>query len=217
MSGVVDKEELVGQHDALSEYLDIMLTPTDAMLAEADHDTVAEMAEQGEVDAEAEPVSGVQVEAFAYNPPDASSLKNVMTFKVSGIVVGIPLKNFAGVQTLIEEIDTQAGQPAWCLGSVGDGHESIHVVDTYQLIVPESRQTAEQVMRSPHGRPMLLACQGRVGFLCDETLQVSSVDTDQIVMSTGQTSRAWLAGMIRDQGIAVLDPGYIVSSLQANE
>jgi len=218
MSGIeTGSNELTEQHDALHEYLGSLLTPQS--VAETDVAAESDIACVAEPDASAETVECIDpvIERDDTAGPDSFDYTeipaNIMTFKVSGITLGIPLNSFAGVQTLVDEPATESSSKDWYLGRVGEAGTSIQIIDTYRLIVPQARQRSGYLGKPLYGRTIVLAKQGRLGFLCDQTLQVINLADDQVICSSDQTARAWLAGMVKEQGIAILDINQITDWL----
>lgn len=132
----------------------------------------------------------------------------LMTFKLAGLRLSVPLKHFSGIQTLVDEINITR-QCNWYAGSVESGEQKIHIIDSYRLVIPKNKQTVDMLQTDYYGKTVVLLNRGTIGLLCDEATKVTSVDSSDIVWRTDQTSRNWLAGTVASYSMAILNVEFI--------
>jgi len=188
----VAEDELVAQENALRVYLASLLTESAPAQAEVE---------------KAAPIVSQPVELRKREPQinaTQADKHTLMTFKVAGVRLAVPIKSFSGVQTLVDEIDTRE-QNAWYLGSLNNGEQEMHIIDTYRLIIPQDRQSTERLSSDNYGKTVLLLNYGRIGLLCDETTKVTTLDADAITWRKDSSSRNWLAGTAAHYAMAILN------------
>ncbi|MDT8387927.1 MAG: chemotaxis protein CheW [Thiogranum sp.] len=160
----------------------------------------------------AEAVSPVPA-AVEDNAADASAASlRVQVFKVSGLVLAIPV---ARLRAVIENHCEQHSQPASPIAGVVDWQGiPLQIVDTARLVLPAER--AENLNRNPaeRCRQLLILDGGQWALGCDELASEIELADSEVTWRTAAGKRPWLAGMATQRGCAVLDIDGLVQLLE---
>ena len=223
---------LVEQHEALSDFLDDLLSeevpgpeeaPSVSTTSQAD---VPEVSEPPQV-SEQQPVMAQQVSetaivgssAPAVILPDFSTYDRVpvipdwglqafqvMVFKVGELSLAVPLVELAGVLEWPVSLQSTDKSHEMCLGTYRHEGQDIRVVDTARLVFSErDYQGLYLAGSSPRNTRIILINKGKLGLACDSVQEVINVQPTRIKWRSTQTRRQWLAGTMLEEMLAILD------------
>jgi len=134
-------------------------------------------------------------------PQWAQSRFDVLLFKVSGLMLAVPLISLGQIQPLTDELTPLFGQADWFMGLQPTPAGKIRTVNTAKFVMPERYdpsflETAKYVM-SINGVPW--------GLAVDSVNQPIRLMPDDVKWRSDRSKRPWLAGTVKDHMCALLD------------
>jgi len=176
------------QHQALSNYLDSLLSLPEEMSTSA---TV--------------PLSTpAQVAPHAFAPealpvpiaPRAGASLKCFVFNVAGVKLALPL---ARVSEIIDFSECRGvAVPPLVLGRVAHEGQQVPVLDTAAIVLPDSNLT-------PSYQWLVMVDHGSYALACDSVDPGMEVAHDAVRWRTQLTKRRWLAGTLLQHRCALLD------------
>jgi len=126
-----------------------------------------------------------------------------LLFDVQGLRLGLPLVSLGSIHPLgHENLSSLPGQSACFLGTTTILGQQFNVVDSAEMVMPERANAAKRIEYK------YLVTLDRTRW----ALAVTSIDvakrftTDEVHWRSQRTQRPWLAGTIRSQMVALMDP-----------
>jgi purine-binding chemotaxis protein CheW len=181
-------DELNGEHLAVSEYLNSLLSKPNQ-----DEPVVDEVV--------------VEKETPLVKPPTVK--RGFMCFRVGKLLLGVPRSYLAGVQVFKDGVEPVAQAPNWVMGSLLDSAYGTMVVETATLVAGE-RQTIGQSMPA---KQLIMLNESRLALTCDEIVGGKSIEESAIRWRQEAGKRPWMAGMVPEISLVLLDVEYLLNSL----
>ena len=128
---------------------------------------------------------------------------DVLLFKVGGLTLSVPLICLGQIQPLanVDELTPLFGRADWFMGIQSTPAGNINTINTAMFVMPERYSedfiAAAKYVISIDGVPW--------GLAVDSVHQPISVIPEQVQWRTDRTSRAWLAGTIKEHMCALID------------
>lgn len=218
---------LVEQHEALSGFLDDLLTESldetgdvNECLADAHEPVEQDISEETGISHEQTPTSASAVEYITDNdlpllaidervpviPDWGNRVFQAMVFKVGELSLAVPLVELAGVVEWRPDPADNIDVNGFYLGRQPHAGQSVMVFDVARFIFPAERFEA-LCCPEPYSRisRIILIDKGKIGLACDEVFEVISIQPDQVNWRSEKTRRKWLAGTMLEQLTVVLD------------
>jgi purine-binding chemotaxis protein CheW len=165
-----------------------------------------------------EPVNSDQVESeFELRSLEISLQQSlperfqVLLCQIGGMTIAVPLLELGGIYPLTN-VSKLAGKPNWFLGILIKGEHKYQCIDAFQWLKPEKHtslanndnkyQFAIQLAKSP-----FVVCVDSVST----TLEVQKTD---VKWHSEKNRRPWLAGVIKEQMVALVDGAKIADLVQ---
>ncbi len=136
-----------------------------------------------------------------------------LIFAVAGLRLAVPLIKLTGVVPLAESLTTFPGEAPWLLGLTRYRGQSVRVVDTAEIVLPEDRRLARVKSAEPAPGFLVVIGKGRWGLACDAVSETLPLETDDVKWRSERGKRLWLAGTVRDKLCALLDVDALVARL----
>lgn len=140
----------------------------------------------------------------------ASAGVECLIFKVAGLKLALPLPMLGGVFNANDDVTPLFGQAKWSLGVWQSETDTLTIVDSAQLIMPErGAQLADQGYRyiiQLDRSPWALACQE----ICD----TMTLKHDSIKWRGEGSKRPWLAGTVISEMCALIDVSGMLRMLE---
>ncbi len=198
------------QDAALTVYLDALLqdvpdfdpgAPSMSGLSLADIVIV----EQGESIAPDQPHQG-QVQQESSELPDwASSTFKGLLFRVGEITMAAPLSRLSGIVSGVDSITAVPGYSKRLLGLLPYRGVNVKIIDIGYLMVPENRHPQADIVEQKTSRRVVLVDNASWGFVCDEAIQVLTLDRKKVHWRADRAHRPWMAGTIIEHMCVLLD------------
>lgn len=134
-----------------------------------------------------------------------------LMFTVDVLSLGIPMLLLGTLYPLDQDITPLIEQPDWFMGLMRTQDERhIRVVDTAALVMADRVKGSAEDRQYKFG----IGIFGTEWALAAATIEGSKViSSSQVKWRTKRTSRAWLAGTIKDEMCAIVDPAAFVEVL----
>ena len=208
---------LIEQPAALSVYLDTLLkdlpdatseTPNpapDGGIIETERPAVED---GGRLDIEG--VVDAQEQTAPAHPTLQIDLENepsqCLLFKLAGMTLAAPLLHLDGIVTGVDQVSATPGRPSWMLGMARCRGDMVRLLDPTCLIAPERHPARESISNRPVEEwCILLIGNKRWGLVCDDLLEVITVQPGDVRWSHDRHHKPWLAGMMASPMAALLD------------
>lgn len=217
---------VVDQQLALQTYLDALLRPvieaTETASEPEPVPTRVEMApEPVPVPPAEQPASvqeGIGEQAAAPVVPEWGERPfQCLLFKVAGLTLAVPLVKLNGVLAWSNDITPMPGHAPWFLGLVRHQGQSVKVIDTALLVLPESRRCRILPPAQERLRNMILIDGGRWGLACESVSEVVTLAPGDVRWRTSRSMRPWLAGTVIERMCALLDTEAFAHMLATGE
>ncbi len=171
--------------------------------------------EPGEAGVTQEPVQVVSAVPAAIEPHAADTTAGnlrVQVFRVSGLVLAIPV---ARLRAVIDHRPEQHSQPASPIaGTVDWQGTQLQIVDTARLILPAERAEKLDKNAAERCRQLLILDDGHWALGCSEIDKEVELADSEVTWRTAAGKRPWLAGMASQRGCAVLDIDGLIQLLE---
>lgn len=137
-----------------------------------------------------------------------------LLFKVSGLMLAVPLVELGGVLKLQEELTPLFGQPDWFMGLLPSKTEgTVKVIDTARWVMPEryeekARDTLQYVVMME---------SSEWGLACHEVADAITLEPHQVNWRTDRGRRPWLAGTVIEHMCAIMDVAALVKLLKQQQ
>lgn len=154
-------------------------------------------------------ISNVVDEGVYENRPQVPFACQVIT--VAGIKLALPLSSFTQVFPW-PEVLKPTNSKNYIAGHIQHGACVFDIVDLSGLIMDRPITELVEDDESSYSHVILLQ-DGSTCLPCDETLEVVTVNPDKVCWRTSNSKRAWLAGTIKDEQLALLDADKIMRLL----
>lgn len=134
-------------------------------------------------------------------PQWAQARFDVLLFKVSGLILAVPLISLGQIQPITDELTPLFGQADWFMGLQPTPQGKIRTVNTAKFVMPERYdesfvKNAKYVV-SINGVPW--------GLAVDSVNQPITLMPDDVKWRTDRSKRPWLAGTVKEHMCALLD------------
>lgn len=134
-------------------------------------------------------------------PPWAQRQFDVLLFKVSGLMLAVPLVALGQIQPLTDQLTPIFGQADWFMGLLPTPAGKVRTVNTAKFVMPERYderflETAHYVI-SINGLPW--------GLAVDSVNQPIMLHPDDVKWRSERSKRPWLAGTVKEYMCALLD------------
>lgn len=133
-----------------------------------------------------------------------------LLFRVSGLLLAVPLVELGGVLVMDEELTPLFGQPDWFLGLLPSKTEgTVKVIDTARWVMPE-RYSEE----SRDGLKYVVMMENSEwGLACHEVADAITLEPHQVNWRSDRGRRPWLAGTVIEHMCAIMDVAALVKLL----
>jgi purine-binding chemotaxis protein CheW len=134
-------------------------------------------------------------------PQWAQARFDVLLFKVSGLLLAVPLISLGQIQPITDELTPLFGQADWFMGLQPTNQGKIRTVNTAKFVMPERYdenfvKNAKYVV-SINGVPW--------GLAVDSVNQPITLLPEDVKWRTDRSKRPWLAGTVKEHMCALLD------------
>ncbi|MDF1763762.1 MAG: chemotaxis protein CheW [Oleibacter sp.] len=136
-----------------------------------------------------------------------------LLFTVAGLKLAIPLSLLGGV-SLVDPNDVRPlfGQIAWSLGVYTDKKQTLRVVDTARLMMPERGVDLSQTGFSH----LIQLNQSTWALACDSVTETLNLTQESIKWRARDGARPWLAGTVISEMCALLDVDKLIQLAEAS-
>jgi len=133
-----------------------------------------------------------------------------LLFKVSGLMLAVPLVELGGVLKLDQELTPLFGQPDWFLGLLPSKTEgTVKVIDTARWVMPERYNEAERSSL----KYVVMMESSEWGMACHEVADAITLEPHQVNWRSDRGRRPWLAGTVIEHMCAIMDVAALVRLL----
>ncbi len=151
-------------------------------------------------------VEGVERADDSLYPEWAQAPFQSLLFDVCGFLTfAVPLIKLNGIIPWSDEITPTPNHPEWFLGLLSHRGNQVKVIDIAKFVVPENHQARQAVDSKREMKKIVLIDDSSIGLACDDIGDVLALDKDKIRWRGEQSSRPWLAGMVKEEMCALLD------------
>ncbi|WP_210395714.1 chemotaxis protein CheW [Motiliproteus sediminis] len=143
-------------------------------------------------------------------PPWAQQRFECLLFKVSGLLLAVPLVELGGVLVMDEELTPLFGQPDWFMGLLPSKTEgTVKVIDTARWVMPErySDESREGL------KYVVMMENSEWGLACHEVADAVTLEPHQVNWRSDRGRRPWLAGTVIEHMCAIMDVAAFVKLL----
>ncbi|MEJ2344747.1 MAG: CheW domain-containing protein [Gammaproteobacteria bacterium] len=206
--------ELLEQHLALRSYLEALLgeVPDGDEAGDAAPEVQAGAGPPPEPESTPAAVVDPQESAAAW----ASDRFQCLLFGVGGLTLAMPLALLNGVIPW-QEVTPLPNRSSQFLGLVRYQGQSVKVVDTALVVMPERVQRHELAPATERARHIILMGGGRWGLACDRIGDVLALDPADVRWRTTKGKRPWLAGTVLQHMCALIEPRALERLLATGE
>ena len=138
-------------------------------------------------------------------PEYAKNNFTVLTFKVAGLAMAVPLAEVSSIESLSDNIETLTDKQKWIIGTQVYKRGKAFIVDTHELVIPEKRHKKRPKSKYGANTRVILSADGKWGLLCDELGTTLVLSASDVCWRTMNTHRSWLAGTMVKHACALLD------------
>ena len=150
-------------------------------------------------------------------PDYASAHFDALLFKVCGVKLAVPLKELNGILEWPETITEMPGHSPWFVGVVKNLEDSVNLIDTALIVVPEKLRQAFPTETGQRCKRVVLIGGGKWGLACDSVEEVITLAPSNVRWRTSRTKRRWLAGTVIEHMSALIDPEEFAVLLASDE
>jgi len=235
-SGRASRPTALAPQQAVQEYLNTLLQEATAAAVESEVET-AVVAPVASAVAEAlpvapaptatrpvvRPVEKVAPSAAAEPPADgwqhgrpawAQQRFECLLFKVSGLMLAVPLVELGGVLKLETELTPLFGQPDWFMGLLpSKGEGTVKVIDTARWVMPERYREQERASL----KYVVMMESSEWGLACHEVADAITLEPHQVNWRSDRGRRPWLAGTVIEHMCAIMDVAALVKLLREQD
>lgn len=137
-----------------------------------------------------------------------------LLFAVGGLNLAVPLAELGTIYTLEPgDVAPIPAQADWFMGLLSHKQQSIRVVDSALIVMPERYQPE---MRAGY-RYVITLNGSDWGLAVDQVANALPLDPDQVRWRGARSRRMWLAGTVVDHMCALLDPAQLVAMFQQQD
>jgi purine-binding chemotaxis protein CheW len=188
--------------------------PESGLEPESNDVQVAPQAERSTNVATAEKTAQSNETAEPATPEMATESMTVLSFRVQGLTLAIPLKDFSGVQVISEELEPVESELEWFVGELTQMGRRVRIIDTYRLTIPIERRKDTGENDSAVGKTLILFNKGQYGMLCDERDSVQKINGSDINWTTASSKRPWLAATVPSKCVAIMNIDQIIKLIK---
>lgn len=143
-------------------------------------------------------------------PDWAGEQFDCLMFKVDGLTLGVPMLLLGTLYPIESDLTPLFDQANWFLGLMRTGDDkNIRIVDTAALVMPN-----KQDKKHDSNYQFAIGIFGTDWAMGAHHISGSKlISTSQVKWRTSRTSRAWLAGTIKEEMCAIVDPKAFVDLL----
>ena len=138
-------------------------------------------------------------------PEYAKDNFTVLTFKVSGMTIALPIAEVGSIGISLDRVNSVADMPNWISGVVEHKKGNAYITDIYKLFVPENMQEKKPKPKLSEDAQVGLLASGDYGFVYDEIGKTIVLRASDVCWKSENTSRPWLAGTITKHGCVLVD------------
>lgn len=226
MSGIVKK-----QRDIEASYLDDLLhTEEESQLQKSSNEVeVIKLTNEpaNEVDTEqfmmdafeeesAEEVHDEIVVTEDLEQGDAHSIE-CMLVKVGGINMALALENVANIIVWPAKVWLPADKHDCVIGLISYKDMAVDLVPIILLIKPDMKEVVTLETFKGEAKTIVILQDSEIGLVCDEAEEKVVLRKDDICWRGEESKRKWLAGTIKEEGLALLDAGEIIAMIAGND
>ncbi len=202
-------EKVVGQQQALKIYLDSMLLDiTDLNKHDLEKPELKENTESNKSILQSKLENENRNFHDAHTPIIPEYAKNdftVLSFKVAGMTLAVPLTEVGSVELLPANLKSVVGKPQWISGVVEYKTGSAYIVDTYELVIPKTTFDKRPKPKRDATTRVVLSANGQWGLICEEVGDTFVLKAQEVCWRTMHTRRSWLAGTVSKYGCVLID------------
>lgn len=217
------EQVMLDQQLALGAYLQALLRPPPAAVAEPDGHAVAAAVPAGATAAEARP-SGAPPAAegapaargtgTSACPDWARGEFQCLLFRVAGLTLALPLARLGGVLPWDgAAVTPMPNHQAWFLGLREHLGRRVRLIDVAQVVLPPDRRAALAPPGSGRLGNVILIGDGGWGLACDAVDEVITLSPDAVKWRSREGSRLWLAGTVIKEMCALIDTDAFAAML----
>lgn len=138
-------------------------------------------------------------------PDWASPAFKSLLFRLDGITLAVPLSRLSGIVDGIDSIVAVPGYPKRLLGLLPYRGTNVRIIDIGYLMVPENRHPHAEIVEKKTSRRVVLVDDASWGFVCDEVIQVLTLDRNKVRWRADRTHRPWMVGTLIEHMCVLLD------------
>jgi purine-binding chemotaxis protein CheW len=138
-------------------------------------------------------------------PDWASPAFKSLLFRLDGITLAVPLSRLSGIVDGIDSIVAVPGYPKRLLGLLPYRGTNVKIIDIGYLMVPENRHPHAEIVEKKTSRRVVLVDDASWGFVCDEVIQVLTLDRKKVRWRADRTHRPWMVGTVIEHMCVLLD------------
>lgn len=127
-----------------------------------------------------------------------------LLFEVQGLKLAVPLVFLNGVLPWPEAITPMPNHQSWFLGLHRHLDNSVKVVDTASVVVPEERRKSVTEAPCAYGN-IILIDDAHWGLACTRVAEMVTLDPASVRWRGARGRRGWLAGTVVEHMCALLD------------
>ncbi|MDF1589426.1 MAG: chemotaxis protein CheW [Gammaproteobacteria bacterium] len=194
----MSKSPIVDQQDALSLYMNDMLTGSLEVLISDEPEIQQTLAQPNKVVITQDPSKDWRQSPF-----------QVLLFEVQGLKLALPLHELNGIFSYPEtKLPKLPGNPPWYLGLYQHQAYKAQVVDTAHIVMPEGFQHA-------HLPPnyIILIDDHKWGLTCNTILKITTLSPGDVKWRKQSGNRPWLAGTVLNQMCSILNVSMLAKQL----
>lgn len=193
---------LVEQHLALSNYLEALL----GEVPDGDEpDGAGPAMEPAATSRPAPDPATAAADRQESMPAWAGGQFQCLLFRVGGLSLAMPLALLNGVIPW-QEVTPLPNRSSQFLGLVHHQGQSVKVVDTALVVMPERVQGQGLAPAKERARHIILMGGSQWGLACDQICEVLTLDPADVRWRTSQGKRPWLAGTVLQHMCALIEP-----------
>lgn len=131
-----------------------------------------------------------------------------LLFRVGGLAMAVPLVELGTIYPLAEHSMTPIfGQASWFMGLLSIKHESVRVIDSAQVVMPERYEAS---MREGY-RYVITLDGSDWGLAVDTVINAVRLEPGQVRWRGARSQRPWLAGTVVAQMCALIDGSQLTA------
>ncbi len=138
-------------------------------------------------------------------PAWVSSTFKSLLFRVGEITMAAPLSRLSGIVAGVDSIVAVPGYSKRLLGLLPYRGTNVKIIDIGYLMTSENRHPHAEADDKKTSRRIVLADNASWGFVCDEVIQVFTLDSNKVRWRADRTHRPWMAGTVIEHMCVLLD------------